>query len=68
MAAKKRSGIVTWEALQESILETIDSLPPIRIIYDVHRPICDASAEGGKSVGVVHTDSIDEEAKNRTTS
>jgi hypothetical protein len=29
-----RSGVMTWEAYKESLLETLNSLPPLKIIGD----------------------------------
>ena len=67
METKKRSGIVTWEALQESIRETINSIPPIRIIYGIDRPSSDLLSNGGKGIGVVGTDNLENEVKDGAT-
>ena len=52
----KRSGLVTWEALRESLLETINSLPPLKIRGDppfgsVNGSVCDLPSDGDESGG-----------------
>ena len=50
----KRSGIVTWEGLRESLLETLNSLPPLKITGDpspgsVNGNVGDLPSDDGES-------------------
>ena len=59
----KRSDIVTWEGLRESLLETINSLPPLKIIGDpspgsVNGSVGDFPSDGGESGWVAATKNL----------
>ena len=59
----KNSGVVTWEALRESLLETINSLPPLRIIGappfgSVNGGVGDLPSDGDESDWVAPTKNL----------